>query len=423
MPHSAPRCVTAILITALLCSTSAAALAADRSTDMADFLAAHQQFYDAGDQVLARYDALRDAYGGLPDEVRPQAAQLMSMAAATLGEYAAARDHYYEAFPNGRTPLACPADNDAEPRPAVQAVGEAARQSRVVLINESHSVVRSRALLHGMLPMLRQAGFTHLALEALAPASDAIVEPASGKPLQDAALPARGYPLDRNDGGYYLREPVMADLVRTALALDFRLVAYETLDAKDRPSRETGQATALAQLLDANPDARVLVVAGYSHIWKTDGWMAERLTAMTGTPVLSIDQIAGLWGCAGERGADAPYVLMQADGSAWSHRRDAVDLTVIAPVSAETLDDAGGWMTLDGTRRAMKVPADACAGQRPCLVSAYHAGEADNAVPADRMVINAAAPVRALFLKPGRYRVVSEARDGTRMQHGEHTMP
>jgi hypothetical protein len=371
---------------------------------------------DEGD-AFSEYKNLRSIYSRLAEADKRQAAQLLSMADAIFGRYQEAEDHYYAAFPKGRKPIVCPVFG-VSPQPVQDALRRFAADVQVVLINESHSIMATRALIYRLLPMLHGLGFKYLALEALTPATDVLKSPNRGKALQDASLPGRGYPLDQSAAGLYLREPIYAEIVRKALALGFTLVAYETLQAESRDEREAGQANALAKLIEAEPGAKVAVIAGYSHIWKSDGWMADRLQKQVKGGLLSIDLTSGLWGCeeAFNPRMLEPYILIDEDGHPWAAHPDRVDVTVIHQPRKDGRSAPSGWLTLGGARKGVRPDTAACAGAWPCLVSAFYASEMEGAVPADRVLLEGASDKSLLFLKPGKYRYVVEPNSRSKQQ-------
>lgn len=362
-------------------------------------------------EALVEYQTLRSLYGRMEGKEKSQAAQLLSMTDAMFGRYQDAEEHYYAAFSAGRRPVSCPAAG-VTPEPALVAIRRLIADSKIVMINESHSMVITRAFLYETLPVLRALGFKYLAMEALAPASDELVQTRPMKALQDIALPSRAYPLDQSWAGFYLREPIYAELVREAVAQGFTLVAYETLQAKSRDEREEGQASALARLVASHPPAKIAVIAGYSHIWKADGWMAERLQNQINGKVLSIDQISGMLGCDQPPKTNSlePYILMGSDGKGWASKPNRVDVTVLHRVRKDGRAAPSGWLTLGGRRRGVAPDTAACGDAWPCLVSAVYAGEDEEAVPADRVLLESAGDPSLMFLKPGTYRYVVEPR-------------
>lgn len=142
---------------------------------------------------------------------------------------------------------------------------EEAAQRNLVMINENHFIPGHRKLIRELLPRFREAGFTYLALEALA----------SG---QDSVLNQPGtYPSVKN--GFYTKEAEYARLLREAKRLGFQFVAYDSMNPNT--DREALQALNLFdRTFAANPGARVLVLAGYDHILeaadhKGKKWMAS----------------------------------------------------------------------------------------------------------------------------------------------------
>lgn len=361
---------------------------------------------DEGD-ALAEYTLLRSLYRNLEGMEKNQASQWLSMVDAMFGRYQDAENHYLTAFPSANQPIKCPTIG-ATAQPAHEALQLLISNAEIVMINESHSFVRTRSFLYSILPTLKKLGFNYLALEALAPASDALLQGSFSPSLYDTSLPSRGYPLDRSSAGLYLREPVYAELVREAVDLGFKLIAYETLSAGSRAEREDGQAKALAKVIDADPNSKIAVIAGYSHIWKADGWMADRLQRRTGRKILSIDQTAGLAGCDGPAGdgSKSAYIMTDADGKAWSMKPDRVDVTVIHVPSKDGRTEDDGWLTLGGQRRGTKPDVSACIEAWPCLVSAFYTDEERNSVPADRLLLDRQDVNALLFLKSGTYRYV-----------------
>lgn len=376
-------------------------------------------YYDIAFPVLSdpvsvqSYSRAAAAFARVGRADRANAAQIMSMIDALYGRDQAAQQRLYQAFPGklGQKPVACPAAAAAVDTPTALAGSGA----QVLLLNESHSIARTRATLAALLPALRAAGFDALALEALAMPAAA---PAGSTALADAQLPARGYARDIGESGY-LREPLFADAVRTALGLGFHLVAYDDAEAVTREDREKSQASRLAAFLRAHPGRRMLVVAGYDHIRKTDGWMAERLQQeLPDLKLLSIDQVSGLAGCAGNPAialaAGAPMataVFRTAQQGYWSRDLPAVDMTVVT-----LAPDSPQWRSLDGARHAVAIERAYCRQKFPCLVSARYASDAADAVSADRRLRLSRRDGEAahLYLRAGAYVVTVEQGGATR---------
>lgn len=181
--------------------------------------------------------------------------------------------------------------------PANATVRALARGTRAVFVNEAHAIPRSRAAIYTLLQPLREEGYTYLAIEGLTVmASDE--NACSDAMIFDEGLSGRGYPLRKT--GFYVREPIFGEVVREALRLGFKIVAYETSDTSYNSigEREQRLAQNLACVFKNNPDARVLTIAGFGHIAESsstgaaDGMMAARFKRITNIDPLTINTTA-----------------------------------------------------------------------------------------------------------------------------------
>jgi hypothetical protein len=146
---------------------------------------------------------------------------------------------------------------------AVEYLSAVADTARVIMINERHHADGDRLLTLGLLSRLRAKGYRYFAAEALAES--------------DTALARRGYPV-AGSGSSYVLEPVFAEVVREALRLGYVIVPYECMPGEDAPRdssdtrsrqarRDSVQAAHIVErIFRGDPDAKVLVHAGYAHI-------------------------------------------------------------------------------------------------------------------------------------------------------------
>lgn len=301
--------------------------------------------------------------------------------------------------------------------PASDWIAAQADDYRVVLVNEAHHAPQTRVLTIALLQRLREKGYTHLAVEAL---------------LNDGTDPMPGgYPVRKT--GIYTREPVFAELLREARRLGYSLLPYEPNDKgpQTQQQRETGQASAIADLLAKEPRAKVLVHAGYAHIGEAQEGlpddarpMAMELAKMSGLPLLTIDQTstrsyeAADIDTVGQRLAKQfavaePSVLVARDGeNAWGNKPGLYDVSVLLPpaIGGSLRPD---WLSLDGKRVAVAIDLAPCLGHLPCVAEARHAREGNDAIPADQFLMRDAADVATpLFLSPGTYRMRLTGSDG-----------
>lgn len=305
---------------------------------------------------------------------------------------------------------------------AAEVIAERAAGFDVVMVNEAHHVARTRWLTYLLLAPLRELGYTHLAMEAL---SD-----------EDEDLAERGFAVA--ESGHYIREPVFAELVREALRLGYALVAYEPDSPDDdeasrqnpQQRRETGQAENLAAVLEKDPDARMLVHAGYAHIFRDQELfgarpMIDEFERITGLSTLAVDQTNTLAGDDPDKpgkhfdaalgaidapGRDGtplltvPSVLRDADGSLWSLRPDNFDISVLVP-RGEAPGRGSQWLSLGGRRQAQVLDGEPCRQSFPCLIEARYADESEAAVPADRALLLEPSEEPLLWLMSGCYRI------------------
>ena len=383
------------------------ALAIQERPDMARFNEIYRADLKASDELKA-YQIVSSAYED-PElkPLRELLAQLLANRSAVAGRYREA-----EALGMSRAyKVQAPLPSNMTTIPAAPAIVEVAKSHRVVMLNEAHTIARTRLLTYELLAPLRKAGFTHLALETLT----------STDPVA-----TRGYPI--HETGYYTTEPVFGEIIRQALALGYVLVPYEYRgDERGQQARETGQAANLAALLREKPDARVLVHAGHGHIDKdslrTAGdakSMAAELTRLTGIQPLSIQQTMmwdhpnpakqhpyyqqalALWRVQhNEQNPTTPFVLRKPDGQLWSLNPTSNDISVF--MAPWTNDQA--WRQLGGLRNSVKLQKNLC-NSYPCLVEARYQNESEQAVPADRKLLEAEEPIE-LWLRDGCYRITT----------------
>jgi hypothetical protein len=198
--------------------------------------------------------------------------QALATYAAMAGELDSIA-YYGRQEPGYSAPAPTPAPATAPPA-AVAGILAQTKQRQLVMFNEEHTQPRGRWLVGSLLPALYQQGFRYLALEGLDAANS-------------VGLRQRGYPVATS--GFYTNEPHFGNLIRQARRLGFRLVAYEALS----DDRERDQArNLLAATLGPHPRARVVVLAGHSHINEnsTAQSMATWVRKLSGVDPLTIEQ-------------------------------------------------------------------------------------------------------------------------------------
>ncbi|MFT3749701.1 MAG: hypothetical protein QM768_15345 [Agriterribacter sp.] len=150
---------------------------------------------------------------------------------------------------------------------------------QVVMFNESHVNTRGRLGMAYLLKQFADKGFKYFAMEAINE--------------NDTVINERGAP--DLESGFYTREYNMANLIRAAKHAGFQLVAYEQ-DEDQTGDRELEQAQNLyRKTIQHDSAAKVLVFAGWGHIFKNKSSLGRKLMAqqfwnISGIEPFCIDQ-------------------------------------------------------------------------------------------------------------------------------------
>ena len=390
--------------------------------------------------LLAQYQVMRYAFAGDKDPAfRLIFGQYVSWYQTFIGDYPDASSSFsIKQLPlpgDHPSPLS---DPDYTARPALEAIPELARNYQSVFFNEAHNVPLTRTLTVQLLSKLRAEGFNYFAAETLY--------------QTDTKLASRGYPV--KDSGFYTEEPICAEMVRTALKLGFKVIAYEALSNATGNAREAEQARNIyRQVFQKDPSARLVVDAGYAHIQESGIYlggssMAEHLHKLTGIDPLTVEQTVLF---PHQSAADdypyytavmqklqpaVPIVFMNKAGKPWA-LRDGYDVSVFFPPQ-QFHRERPTWLTLGGLRKRYFVSGQRCNHTFPCLVEARYADEGADAIPADRMALDPVPldavtsekvsngfimPVSELYLRPGKYRLTYSDQDAQLLFQQEITVP
>jgi hypothetical protein len=377
--------------------------------------------------MLAQYVFMRDAYASSTDfSFRVIFNQYLSWYQTWVGDYEGARNSFSIVQKAARDDAASPlADSDWKAEPAVSAIARLAKDRKAVFFNENHSYPLTRSLTVQMLAALRKEGFDTFAAETL-----------NQPDMPD--LQKRGYTTAAT--GFYTEEPIYAEMVNEALRLGYRIVAYEALSDATGDAREAEQATNLKRdVYKDHPDARLVVNAGYAHIQEHGKYlggasMAQHFTRMTGIDPLTVEQTMLIphdklasdhpyyREVMGKLAPRQPIVFVDNKGKPWSLKDKAYDISVFFP---EEVVQRGRptWLALGGMREAFEVSGRMCDLSYPCMVEARPEGRPDEAIPADRVVIEFKGriaaygdklrqssdpyPVAELWLRPGKYEILA----------------
>jgi len=390
--------------------------------------------------LLAQYQVMRYAYAGNKDAAfHVIFGQYLSWYQTFIGDYPDAATSFsirQAASPDDRpSPLNNP---DYTVHQALEVIPELAKNYRAVFFNEAHNIPLTRTLTVQLLGKLRAEGFNYFAAETLY--------------QTDTGLQARGYPI--KDSGFYTEEPICAEMVRTALKLGFKVIAYEATSNATGDAREAEQARNIyKQVFKQDPNARLVVDAGYAHIQKSGVYlggssMAEHLHKLSGIDPLAVEQTMMFPHQSGDDNQPyytaimhklkpkTPIVFMDKTGKPWSLRQ-GYDVSVFFPPQ-EMQHGRPTWLSLGGLRMPYYVTGDRCAHSYPCLVEVRYADEGDDAIPADlvaldpvplnaveddRIRFHQGAPLSDLYLRPGKYRLTYSDQDGHQLFRQDITVP
>ncbi len=297
----------------------------------------------------------------------------------------------------------------------------AAAAHSVIMISEAHHVPETRAFGARMLELLKGLGFEYLAMEGLR------------FPVPPDAVRVRRSTATDAVSGYYMMEPQMAGLVREARRLGFKLVAYEDETTGGGDREEIQGRNLYERVLKARPDAKVVVWAGYGHVYKRSPYPNQKLMAqwvweLTGREPFCLYQVEDARDPLGaDRAFYKPLVLddakrprralvlinrkglfpaLDAIADNGLDRRDdgaaVVDGYVVhppfSPRAAGSLRPA--WIAREGLRRVDGM-LDGEPGEA-VMAQAFPAEEGVGSVPADQFVVDSSGRFE-LWLRPGRY--------------------
>ncbi|MBS0557353.1 MAG: hypothetical protein JSR27_08065 [Proteobacteria bacterium] len=345
--------------------------------------------------------------------------QYLSWFQTFIGDYDGAASSFSIAQPAQPDDARSPLTGGWQAKPAGDVILELAKDRKAVFFNEAHSAPITRTLTIELLAKLRAQGFNYFAAETLY--------------RNDKELNARGYPTP--DSGFYVDEPLLGEMVRTALKLGYKVVAYDVENAGFGDARELAGAQNLYHIFKQDPKARLVVDAGFAHIQKTGKYLGgssvvEFFQKMSGIDPLCIEQTMMMQHARADQ--DHPFytaiinamhparpIVFVDDGKTWTLKPTQYDLSVVFPAYPRN-DQRPDWLALDGLRVPYPVAGDMCRGHFPCLIEAQYADEGKDAVAADRAlldIVDANSDMASrvisghgsaqsrLFLRPGKYRI------------------
>ena len=226
--------------------------------------------------------------------------------------------------------------------------------------------------------------------------------------------------------GHYSAEPVAGELIRNALELGFKIVAYEDAVLYNHTStqRDSVQAENIYNIIKQDSAAKIFVLAGYGHIAERSFNekyvpMAMAFKKISGIDPLTIDQTEMCEESNIEYGRllyraytqkfsiVVPSIAMIDNEVVNITNNSDYDLSIIHPLTSYR-DGRPTWLALDGLRKPLYVkPSE----KNSFLVQAYYENEANEngpaqLIPADQTYIPTNKENYLLYLKKGKYIIV-----------------
>ena len=280
---------------------------------------------------------------------------------------------------------------------------------RVIMLNEAHNKPLHRAFAMLLLEDLYKRGYRYLAMEMLNNFPDQELTKLTVKT------------------GHYAAEPVAGEMIRTALDIGFKLIAYEDPEAATHTPRERDsiQALNLYKVIQADTAARIFVYAGYGHIAEQTTNpdyipMGMAFKKLSGIDPLTIDQTDMTeesnfrYGKAFYEAYLQKFPLTVAsipitnDEPVNITGSSLYDVTVVHPPTAYR-DSRPEWLSLGGRRQPVYIKPSA--NKNIFLVQAFYQFESlDNkpggTVPADQTYLTSGKGNYLLYLRRGKYIVM-----------------
>jgi hypothetical protein len=292
--------------------------------------------------------------------------------------------------------------------PAKNYILNLARNVQVTMINEAHSKPQHRAFTISLLEDMYKLGYRYLAMDALNNSSSAVA---------DSVINV--------NSGYFVNEPLCAEMVRIAKNIGYTVCSYEdTLAYRHSGSmRDSIQAANLYKIVQANPSAKILVLAGYGHISEENIAnyipMAMAFKKISGIDPLTVNQTDMTEGSDFEYGrrfydeyiksfpVNSPSVALHNGKPVDLLASSGYDVFVVHPPT-EYKNKRPEWYMLGGMRKEFSVkPTE----KNLFLVQAYYYNEynkleMDYLIPADQTYTPAESGYYYLYLQPGKYKIV-----------------
>jgi len=293
---------------------------------------------------------------------------------------------------------------------AIVEILERAKKHQIVMVNEAHDIAQHRVLTYRILSGLWDQGYRYFAVETLSNSASLQID--------------KGF--ITNHIGYYTREALYANLILKAKELGFEIVSYDQhkpskLNTIDERETNAGH-TIKEKIFDKNPDGKVVIHVGYSHI-NEEKWLASKLKDITKLETLTIDQTSRV-----ERShkkyehptytkavkdvdLHGPFIFVNGDKT-WSSDSNKWDISVFWP-RTRYLNGRPKWVSLN--RKTYDLASNDCKNLYPCMVEVFKFNHTDE-VPLDRIIISSKEEPKTVFLSQGSNTIVMSNSNGKQIK-------
>ena len=314
---------------------------------------------------------------------------------------------------------------------AVAAIDSVAGREQVIMINEEHRTPFHRALTLELLAKLYARGFRYFAAETV--------------DESDSELNKRGYPTQST--GFYTADPIYADVIRTALKIGYKIVPYESFDAKCKApennpefcndGREREQAQNLYdRILKNDGQAKIFVHVGRGHnskagISETFNFMAYYFQQISRIEPFTIDQLRfsqhrnpaleqPLYRLLTKENILQKPSVYQASNGKFYNQGAGYDMLIFHP-RLSYKNGRATFLEMNGIRKTEKPDLKKLklasnnqifTEKEPALVQAFVAEESADAVPFDQIILSPNQKIPVLMLSKGNYRIRALDKDG-----------
>lgn len=314
---------------------------------------------------------------------------------------------------------------------------ERAKNEKIILINEAHNMPMNRAYTVTLLKELYNIGYRYFGAETFSNFVDTVIISQIGN---------KKYPIFKT--GYYTVDPVFGDLVREAINIGFEIFSYEEKPNNNNSSylkilpngdtvrildmnnpvvknREIEQARNIQKILKKDPNAKIIVHAGYGHIVEGEGSvsMGQYFKEFSGINPLTIDQYRMSEMSSSD--CENPYFkianikrtsvfIRKIDDSIFVEPafKNRIDIQVFHP-RAKYINGRPDWLYMNGRKKAFNIEKKYLRQMNyPVLVFAYYNDEnIEEAIPIDVIEINNKKDIKALVLPKGTFKIIIQNKE------------